>query len=273
MSYRHWNWRHIPLLAVLAFCLAPLVLLFSNALKSRNEFREDPFGLPSELVFQNIIDAWTKANYGRAFMNSLIVGGVTIAVVCVAAGLAGYALAKLEFKGSGIVLGLLLFIMSVPLGLFLVPLFYVWQRLDLMDTLKGLILIYSAVFLPFNIFFLRSFFVGIPSELLDSARVDGCNEMGILARIVFPISRPAFFTVALLVGLWSWNEFFFANAFLQSQEIKTVATRYILFTGRFSSDWTMISAAGVITIIPVMIAYLFLQRRFIEGITEGSLKG
>jgi raffinose/stachyose/melibiose transport system permease protein len=270
---RRWNWRHIPLCFLLIYALAPLVLLFSNALKSREQFQTDPFGMPDRIMFENIIEAWTKANYGLAFMNSAIVGGITILIVGICAGLAAYALAKIPFKGSSVVMAILLFIMSIPLGLFLVPLFYIWQRLELMDTLEGIIIIYSAVFLPFNIFFLRSFFVGIPNELLDSARVDGCNELRIISRIIFPLSRPAFFTVALLVGLWTWNEFFFANAFLQSEEIKTVATRYILFTGRFSSDWTMISAAGVITIFPIMIAYLFLQRRFIEGITEGSLKG
>jgi raffinose/stachyose/melibiose transport system permease protein len=271
---RMWlQWRHIPLLLMIAVSISPLVLLFSNSLKPREQFRSDPFGLPNELVFQNIVDAWVRADYGKAFINSIIVGGFTIVIIVIASSLAAYALAKVKFRGSNIVLALLLFVMSVPLGLFLVPLFFVWQKLDLMDTLHGIILIYSAIFLPFNIFFLRSYFVGIPNELLDSARVDGCNEFRIISSIIFPLARPALLTVTLLVGLWSWNEFFFANAFLQSQEIKTVATRYILFTGRFSSDWTMISAAGMITIVPVIIAYMFLQRRFIEGITEGSLKG
>ncbi len=271
---RTWlQWRHIPLLFMSIVALSPLVLLFSNSLKPRDQFRADPFGLPNELVFQNIIDAWVRADYGRAFINSAIVGVFTITIIVISASLAAYALAKVNFRGSNIVMALLLFIMSVPLGLFLVPLFFIWQRLELMDTLHGIILIYSAIFLPFNIFFLRSYFVGIPNELLDSARVDGCNEFRIIWSIIFPLARPALLTVTLLAGLWSWNEFFFANAFLQSQEIKTVATRYILFTGRFSSDWTMISAAGMITIVPVIIAYIFLQRRFIEGITEGSLKG
>jgi len=271
---RTWlQWRHIPLLVMSVFTISPLILLFSNSLKPREQFRSDPFGLPNELVFQNIIDAWVRADYGRAFMNSAIVGVFTIVIIVISASLAAYALAKVKFRGSNIVMGLLLFIMSVPLGLFLVPLFFIWQRLELMDTLQGIILIYASIFLPFNIFFLRSYFVSIPNELLDSARVDGCNEFRIIASIIFPLAMPAILTVTLLAGLWSWNEFFFANAFLQSQEIKTVATRYILFTGRFSSDWTMISAAGMITVVPVILAYVFLQRRFIEGITEGSLKG
>lgn len=273
MLLNRMNWRHIPLLFISAFSIAPLLLLVNNALKSREEFRQNPFSFPKQLTFDNIAEAWTKASYGQAFMNSAIIAVVTIAIVCFSAGLAGYALAKLKFKGSNLVMAILLFIMSVPMGLFLVPLFYIWQKMNLIDTTIGIIIIYSAIFLPFHIFFLRSFFVGIPNELLESAKIDGCNEFGVITKIIMPLSKQVFLTVALLVGLWSWNEFFFANAFLQTEEIKTVATKYLYFTGRFSNDWTMISSAGLITIGPVVVAYVFLQRRFIDGITEGSLKG
>ncbi|PLS09631.1 carbohydrate ABC transporter permease [Neobacillus cucumis] len=271
--HKYLNWRHIPLLMVTAVSIGPLLLLFSNALKSREEFTKNPFGFPSKLVFQNLVDAWEKGSYGQAFLNSLIVGLSCIIIICICAGLAAYALSKLQFKGSNTMMGILLFILSIPMGLFLVPLFFIWKNLNLMDSLFGIILIYSAIFLPFNIFLLRSFFVAIPNELLDSARVDGCNEMQVIYKIMMPLARPAFLTVMLLVGLWTWNEFFFANAFLQTEELKTVATRFLVFTGRFSSDWTMMSAAGVITILPITVIFLILQRRFIEGITEGSVKG
>lgn len=273
MKKKLLDWRHIPLLLAVGISIGPLILLFSNALKPRAEFQKNPFGLPSKLEFQNLIDAWQKGEYGQAFLNSAIVGGSCIIIICICAGLAAYALSKLEFKGSNGVMGILLFTLSIPVGLFLVPLFFIWKNLNLMDSLFGLILIYSAIFLPFNIFLLRSFFVAIPNELIDSARVDGCNEFQVIYRIILPLASPAFLTVVLMVGLWTWNEFFFANAFIQSEELKTVATRYLVFTGRFSSDWTMLSAAGVITILPITIIFLILQRQFIEGITEGSVKG
>jgi len=270
---RSFDWRHIPLLLVVAFAMAPLVLLVGNAFKSKQEFRKNPFGFPKEPVFQNLVDAWNKGGYGAAFMNSAIVCAVVMFVVCLFAGLAAYALSKLKFRASGLLMGLLLFVMSVPMGLFLVPLFFLWKNLGLMDNLLGIILIYSAIFLPFNIFFLRSFFVGIPNEIIESAKIDGCNDWRTIFYMIVPISKSAFQTVALLVGLWCWNEFFFANAFLQTPEAKTVATKYLLFTGRFSNDWTMISAAGLITILPIILLFVFMQRNFIDGITEGSLKG
>ncbi|WP_010280963.1 carbohydrate ABC transporter permease [Bacillus timonensis] len=267
------DWRHIPLIIIAALTAAPLFLLFSNALKPKDEFQVNPFGIPSRLEFQNIVDAWERGGYGEAFINSLIVGVTCIVIISLSAGFAAYALSKLQFKGSNAIMGILLFILSVPVGLFLVPLFFIWKQLNLMDSLLGLILIYSAIFLPFNIFLLRSFFVAIPNELLDSARIDGCNEFQVIYRIMLPLASPAFLTVVLLVGLWTWNEFFFANAFIQSEELKTVATKYLAFTGRFTSDWSMLSAAGVITILPITIIFVILQRRFIEGIAEGSVKG
>lgn len=263
----------MPLILATAFAIAPLFLLVNTALKSQEEFAENSFGLTENPTFSNFIEAWQVGNYGQAFMNSIFVAIACIIIIGISASLAAYALSKKSFKGSTIILGSLLFAMSIPMGLFLVPLFFVYQNLGLMDSLLGVILIYSAIFLPFNIFMFRSFFIKIPDELLDSARIDGGNEFQIISKIIFPLTLPAFLTSALLVALWTWNEFFFANAFLQSEEVKTVATRYLAFTGDFSSDWTLISAAGVITIIPIAVLFLILQKQFVEGLTEGSIKG
>lgn len=270
---RRLNLAHIPLLLMLFFSIGPLVLLFVNSVKTKQDFSNNPFGLPSQINLQNFVTAWERGNYGQAFSNSILIGCCTIVIVCVCAGLCAYALSKMQFRGSNVIMVFLLITMSIPMGLFLVPLFFLWQHLHLMDSRLGIIIIYSSTALPFHVFLLRAFFIGISKEIIESAKVDGCNELQVLVRIIAPIAKPAFLTVALLVGLNTWNEFFFANAFLMSQELKTAATRYIVFTGRYSSDWTMISAAGVLTTLPFIIIYLFLQRNFIEGMTEGSIKG
>lgn len=265
--------RHTLLIIVFLISMGPLFLLFMNSFKPSEEFNTSPFGLPSRITFENIISAWTEGNYAGAYMNSAFIGIIVIIVICVAGGMCAYPLAKMKFKGSTAVMGALLLTMSVPMGLFLVPLFFLWQRFGLMDSFLGLIIIYSGIWLPFHIFLLRSFFVGIPKEISECAKVDGCNEIQVLAKIILPISKPAFLTVALLVGLWTWNEFFFANAFIQSDEFKPVSTKYLTFAGAYSFDWSKVMAAGLIAVLPVLIAYLFLQRRFIEGITSGSVKG
>ncbi|MCY9515986.1 carbohydrate ABC transporter permease [Paenibacillus apiarius] len=265
--------RHFFLILVLLFAIGPIALLFMNAVKPPEEFQVSPFSFPSHFTFDNIMAAWNMGEYGRAYLNSIAVGFSAVAIICVAGGLCAYALAKMDFKGKGAVLAFLFLCVSVPLGMFLVPLFYMWQKLHLMNTLTGLIMIYSAIFLPLNIFILRTFFLGIPKELSESARIDGCNEGMILMKIIVPIAKPAFLTVALLAGLYTWNEFFFANAFVQTEALKPVSTKYLTFVGNFSSDWSKISAAGLISILPFTVIYMFLQRRFIEGVAEGSLKG
>lgn len=269
---KRMNLRHFPLIVLLILTISPILLLLINAVKPREEFNTNPFGFPSTVTMDNLIQAWNQGGYGQAFINSLIVGVSTVAIILVCGGLCAYALAKMKFKGANAILAVLLFISSIPMAMFLVPLFFLWQKLNLIDSLFGIIIIYSGIFMPMSIFLLRSYFIGIPTALLESARVDGCNELQVLIKIVVPIAKPAFITVALLVGLWSWNEFFFANAFLYSDELRTVATRYIVFTDNYSSNWSLISAAGMITTLPFMLLYFLLQRRFLEGMIEGSLK-
>jgi raffinose/stachyose/melibiose transport system permease protein len=278
VGYLNTKWfksipSHFLLILIFIFAVGPLILLGVNTFKPADEFLVNPFALPSRMTFENLINAWNEGDYGRAYFNSLLVGAATIAIVCFCGGLGAYTLAKIKFRGSNLVMLFLLLTLSVPMGLFLVPLFYIWQKLHLMNSLVGLIIIYSAIFLPFNVFLLRAFFIGIPKEINESAELDGCSEFAIYWRIMMPIARSSFLTVALIVGLWTWNEFFFANAFIQDDTIKTVSVRFLSFQGQFSSDWSKISAAGLISILPMVIAYLFLQRRFIEGITEGSIKG
>jgi raffinose/stachyose/melibiose transport system permease protein len=262
---------YLGLLIVIA--LAPLLVLLNVALKPQAEFMVNQFGWPSHLTLDNLAGAWTDGDYLQAYSNSLVIGLSVIAIICVGGGLCAYALARMDFRGKNLALIWLFVSLAVPLNLFLVPLFYVYQKVGLMNTRLGLILIYSGVFLPFNVLLLRSYFLGIPPELAESARIDGAGDMQTLLRIYVPLARPAFLTVALLAFLWSWNEFFFANAFIQSTDLQTVALKYLTFSGDYVSNWSYIMAGGIITIAPMVALYLILQRRFIEGLTEGGLKG
>jgi raffinose/stachyose/melibiose transport system permease protein len=134
------------------------------------------------------------------------------------------------------------------------------------------IIIYCAIYLPFSIFLLRSYFLGLPSEIEDAARVDGCGEFGVFQHVIVPLSWPAFATVALIVGIWSWNEFLFAITFLHKPEVSTVPVRVMQFTGQYVTSYAYISAAGVTMILPAIALFLILQRRFIQGMIAGGLK-
>ena len=193
--------------------------------------------------------------------------------MCIIAGAAAYAMARLELPGTDGVLLYLFVASALPFQLFIVPLFFLWSILQLTNTLFGLIVIYWAIFSPFATLLLRSYLVALPRGFEDAARVDGATELQVLLRVVLPLSWPGFLTIALVSGLGAWNEFFFAITFIQDENLKPVTTSFLAFRSSFSQDWGLTSAASIIVILPVVILFLGLQRRFINGLTAGGLKG
>ena len=265
--------NYIVLGLLTIFVLGPLVILGFNALKSTREIGENSLSLPKEWRVQNYSEAWEKGNYSTTIRNSIIVVAGTVAGVCLISGMAAYALARLNAPGFGIFSLYLLVGTSLPITLFLVPLFFLWTKLGLTDTLLGLIIIYWATSSPIATFLLRSYLVAIPADFEDAARVDGANEWQILRDVMLPIVWPGFITVALTSALGAWNEYVLALTFIQTDELKTVVTSFSSFAGRFNRDWGLTSAGAVIMILPVIVFFVLLQRRFIEGLTQGGLRG
>lgn len=261
-------------LVILAFiALAPLVVLSFNALKNPAEIGRNPLGPPSMPNVANFAQAWEQGQFAITMRNSALITFGTVVGVCIISGLAAYALSRLEVPGSSGVVVYLFVGTTIPGQLFVIPLFFLWVRLGLVDTLIGLIVIYWALFSPFTTLLLRSYMLALPRELEEAARVDGANEMQVLARIVLPLAWPGILVVALVAALMAWNEFFFAITFLQSQELKPVTTSFLAFQSRFSQNWALTSAAAIIVILPTLLLFLVLQRRFIAGLTAGALKG
>jgi len=261
----------LGLLAV--FALGPLVILVLNSLRTNTEQAGGLLGLPEELSFQNFSQAWEQGSLGQTMTNSAILAVGTIVGVCVIAGLAAYALARLDVPGGKGVMAYLLFATAIPAQLFLVPLFFLWTRLGLYDTLLGLIIILIAINTPVAVLLLRSYLVSLPRDFEDAARIDGASEWRVMWTVVLPLSWPGLLTVALVTGLAAYNEFFFAVTFLSSEENQPVITSFVNFTENFTSNRALTSAAGLIIILPVLVLFLALQRRFIAGLTGSGLKG
>ena len=264
--------NYIVLMLLAAFSLLPLVILVFNALKTTREIGANPLGLPLDPHWSNFSEAWLRGKFSLTMRNSAIIVVGTVAGVCVISGMAAYALARLKVPG-GDFFGLYLLVgTSLPAALFLVPLFFLWNKLGLTNNLFGLIVIYWATSSPFATFLLRSYMVAVPADFEDAARVDGANELEVLRHVMLPIVWPGFLTVALVTGLGAWNEYLFARTFLIDDALRTVITSYESFAGRFSRDWGLTSAAALIMILPVLVFFLALQRRFIEGLTQGGLR-
>lgn len=256
----------------LLFALAPLLVLGFNSIKDSAEVPRNPLGPPKEVRLSNYPNAWRQGKFPTTMRNSLILVVGTVASVLTMGGLAAYSLARLDPPGSNAFMVYMLGGSTLPIFLFLVPLFFLWRTLGLIDTLLGLIIIYSALNAPFAIFLLRSYMVQIPRDFEDAARVDGANSIQVLTKVILPLSWPGILTVGLVVALGVWSEFQVALIFIHIPDLFPVTTSYFNFTTRYSRDWGLTSAGAVMMIAPVLIIFLALQRRFIEGLTQGGLK-
>lgn len=256
-----------------AFSAIPLLVLVFNALKSDAEIGRDPLGVPSSLDLGNFSRAWTQGQLGQGLLNScyLVVG--TIIGVWVCAGMAAYSLARLNPPFKRGIANYLLVVISLPVQLFLVPLFFLWTRLGLYDSIPGLILIYIALHTPFATLLLRTFLVGIPKEIDEAARIDGANEWQVATRIVLPLARPGFLTVGLITGISAYNELLFAVTFISTPSHLPISTAFLYFQQGQTHLWAVTNAAGLIMVMPVVVLFLSSQHRFIAGLASSSVKG
>ena len=264
--------NYIILILLALFTALPLALLVSNSLKSTAEIASSPFSLPKEILWRNYGEAFDKGKYGLTIRNSAILTLSTIACSLTVAGLAAYALARLKLKYANVLSFYFLVGIGVPAQLFIIPLFFMWKQFGLVNTHVGLILIYTALQSPFATYLLRSYMLSIPEEFVDAAKIDGASDWQVFRHVIAPLTGPGFLTAGLVIGLFTWNEFLFAITFLPDPEFKPVATSLYAFQGRFSRDWGLTNAGSVIMVTPVLLLFLILQRRFIEGLTQGGLK-
>ena len=264
---------NLVLLVVTAFQIFPIILMIMNSFRSDKEIKNNPLAMPSSFMPENFVETWKKGEYGIAFRNSFFIGIVTILLVLLTAGLCGYALSRLKVPFKSFFTGYFTMAMSFPAFLYIVPRYFGFSELGLVNNHTGLIMIYCAIYAPFSVLLIRTFLVEIPKELEEAAKVDGCGELGVLLYIIIPLAKPIIMTVALIIFTWTWNEFMWSNTFVVTESLRTVSTRFYKFTSKYSMDLAKIYTSGVITTGPIIVVYLFLQKSFVEGLTAGSVKG
>jgi raffinose/stachyose/melibiose transport system permease protein len=251
----------------------PVLVLVFNSVKSKLELGRNPIGFPTTFEWSNFSTAWEEAHIARGLGNSVIIVACTIVGVWICAGMASYALARLDVPFKNGISTYLFLVISLPVQLFLVPLFFLWSRLGLIDSLPGLIIIYIALNTPFATLLLRTFLVGIPKELEEAARIDGANEWQTATRVILPLAKAGFLTVGLVVGLAAYNELLFAVTFISDPDKLPISTAYLNLSSGYKQQYELLSAAGVIMIAPVITLFLLMQRRFIAGLASGGVKG
>lgn len=252
--------------------LLPLAWILLTALRTTREVARDPIGLPSTPMWQNFVDAWTTADFGRLFLNSTIVAVGTVVGVLLLAGIAAYAFAVLPLPGRTPLYTLFVAGLIVPVGLLVLPLFYQMRSLGLLNTTWALILPQIAISLPFAIVLLRAFIADIPKEILDAARVDGAGPWRLFTAMVLPLIRPAILALVVFDVIWSWNQFLLPLILTQDPKAHTLPLGLSFFMGRYAVDFPRLMAGATISLIPTIIIFVVFQRHMIRGITAGAFK-
>ena len=232
--------------------------------------------------YDNYVRAWTIARMGEYMLNSIMISVGSVGLIILCSAMATYALTKLEFPGRDGILYMFVAALAIPAQLILVPLFLMmrgWhiQALDFsfMDSRFGLIIIYTAMSLPFTIFLLTGFFRSLPTELGEAAAIDGCGEFTTFSRIYFPLAAPGLTTAAIFNFIGIWNEYNFALVFITNPQLKTlpVGLYYLVVTQQYAAEWPALFAGIVILFVPTFLIFLVLQKQIIAGLTLGSVKG
>jgi len=262
----------VGLVTLFAFFPLAWTLLTSFKLE-RDIVTETIQYLPSELTFDNYITLWRRSGFPRLMANSAVVTILSVAICMLFGSLAAYSISRYRFWGRGLLLIFYLVIRMFPFVLLLVPIFVMLRSINLLDSRTGLALAYTAFLLPVAVWMLKGFFDAIPPELEDASRVDGSTRLGALVRIVLPLAAPGMIATAVFVAIAAWNEFLFALLLTSSQGSRTWPVGLQLMVGEFQLPWGLLSAGGIISIVPIIIFFAFVQRSLVRGLTAGGLKG
>lgn len=264
---------HLLRILLLLVALAPIAWLLITSVKPIAEIITFPVRyIPSHLTFDNYRGALMETNFPTYFKNSLIVSVSTALVTTMLSVFSGYSLSRFKFRGRRLTLLLFLVTQMLPVAVIIVPLFLIFSRLGLTNSLFGLVLVYTVLNIPFCTLVIRGFFGRIPVTLEEAAHIDGCTRLQGLLRIVLPVMQAGIISTAVFAFIGAWNELFFNSTFIYSEANKTIPAGINMFIGKYNIDWGMISATGILALIPVGILFAVIQRYLVSGLTAGAMK-
>ncbi|MEO1353344.1 MAG: carbohydrate ABC transporter permease [Cyanobacteria bacterium J06635_15] len=261
------------LLGIAIAMLLPLLWLVSTAFKSAEEniFQFPPQFIPQSPTFSNFVEVWQTNPFGQYFFNSTLIAVVTVALNLLFCSLAAYPLARLAFRGREIIFSLIVSTILIPFQIVMIPLYILTVQLGLRNTYLGVI--FPAIASAFGIFLMRQSFQGVPKELDEAARIDGCSELGIWWNVMIPAVRPALVTLAIFVFIGSWSDFLWPLIVLDRPEYYTLPLGVARLAGSFSLDWRLIAAGSVISIVPIVVFFVVMQGYIVPTESGSGVKG
>jgi multiple sugar transport system permease protein len=262
---------HLLAAPIAALAVLPLVWMVLTSLKLPDEAQQFPPTIfPSEIHWQNYTDVLRDAPFARWFLNSMVVSVAAVLGNLVFCSLAAYAFVRIRFVGRGLLFAAMLATLMVPFQVVMIPTFLIVRNLGMIDTLGGLIL--PNLCTPLGIFLLRQFFLAVPKDLEDAARIDGCSRLGVLVRVVLPLARPALVTLAVITFMYSWNDFLWPLIVIQSPHAATLQYGLNTFSGAHHTEWTLLMAANTMSLVPMLVLFFVGQRYFIQSVASSGLK-
>jgi multiple sugar transport system permease protein len=266
--------RYVILLALSILFTLPFVFMISTALKTSEQMYRVPVSMiPNPMMFNNFPDALGSIPFLMFAKNTLTITGINLIGETLMSAVVAFGFARMRFVGREFWFTVVLATMMLPQQVTLIPLFILYKQIGWLDTFLPLIVPPVLGGVPFYIFLLRQFFMGIPRDFVDAARIDGANSLQVLLRIFLPMSTPAIASVGIFSFMFNWNDFFLPLIFLSSTENKTQALGLALFRGEFQNTWNWMMAGSVMVLTPCVVVFFLAQRYFIEGISLGGLKG
>lgn len=262
---------NIILILFVFISILPIFWMWQASLQPVDPTQNNPFVLPTGFTMENLEKAWTVGKMGLYMRNSLIVAIPRVLGVLLFGSLAGYAFGKLKWKGRDLVFSFLLFGMMVPINAMLIPIFYSVK--PLINTHWALILPYFGLSMPFACFLLRAFYRELPDEITESATIDGASKFRTWFSIMLPLTKPALSALLIFEFMWSWNDYLLPMLLVYDDEIRTLPLGLMYFQGEYTLKTSLVAAGVTICTLPIIIAYCFFQRSFVQGITAGAVKG
>jgi ABC-type glycerol-3-phosphate transport system permease component len=265
--------RHAVLIATSALMLFPLLLVVSTTFKTAEDVKKNPFGFFSSFSLENLRTAWTVGDFDSYLWSSVVLTVPSTVLVVVLATLGGYAFARLPFPGRTFFFYVVIVGLLVPFFAYMIPLYYQLRSMQLLDSLVGTNLVLASIQLSFGTFFMRAFFSDLPTELEQAARIDGASEWQIFRRVMLPLATSGIGALTVYTFLQNWNEFLVPLLYMPSGEHRPLTTGLYIFLGGRTVDIGPLAAGTLITILPVILLFLALQRQVTQGLVSGAVKG
>lgn len=261
----------IILLAILF--MYPLYLIVINSLKEGSSIVSSMMSLPKQVTFENFVNAWNKMNFTTAFVNTIMIAVFTVAVVVIFGSMASYKITRRDCLASKIILGLFIVSMIIPVQVVMIPLVIVSRQLHLINHLYGIVLIYAASGIPMAVFLFGAAIRTVPIELEEAAKIDGAKAFTIFFKIVFPLLKPTTVTIAIMNLLTVFNDFMIPKLVLTKNNLVTIQISMQKFYDSFQTDWGGVMAGLILAMLPMSIILLIFQKRIMESLVSGAVKG